>query len=94
MGTWGKVSQWCNRLLRIIVILRGRFCFGKRSARREGLGSVDVGLEGGARAIPDDSMEMSGNLGHNLLCETEPVLSRGSIDYLTYGMEEHYRRDR
>ena len=43
---------------------------------------------------PDDSMEMSGILGHNPLCETEPVLSRGSIDYVTYGMEEHYRRDR
>ena len=25
LGTWGKVSQWCNRLLWTIVILRGRF---------------------------------------------------------------------
>ena len=45
-------------------------------------------------AMPDDSMEMSGILGHNPLRETEPVLGRGSIDYVTYGMEEHYRRDR
>ena len=45
-------------------------------------------------ANPDDFMEVSGIFGHDPLCETEPVLSRGSIDYVTYGMEEHYRRDR
>ena len=33
MGTWGKVSQWCNRLLGIFRF-RGRFCFGKGSAKQ------------------------------------------------------------
>src|ERR671910_1500109 len=32
MGTWGKVSQWCNRLLGIFRF-RGWFRSGKRRAR-------------------------------------------------------------
>src|SRR5215218_10236361 len=37
MGTWGRGSQWCNRLLWIIVILRSRFLFGESESeqRRE-----------------------------------------------------------
>src|SRR5215203_7092264 len=37
MGTWGRGSQWCNRLLWIVVILRSRFfVWGK--GKREGKG--------------------------------------------------------
>src|SRR5215216_6030798 len=37
MGTWGRGSQWCNRLLWIIVILRSRFLFWESESeqRRE-----------------------------------------------------------
>jgi len=34
MGTRGRGSQWCNRLLWIIVILRGRFLFWERESER------------------------------------------------------------
>src|SRR5215213_5869001 len=37
MGTWDRGSQWCNRLLWIIVILRGRF-FVVAKGEREGKG--------------------------------------------------------
>jgi hypothetical protein len=43
-------------------------------------------------ANPDDFMEMSSIFGHNLLSETGPVPGRGSIDYVTYRMEEPYQR--
>jgi hypothetical protein len=43
-------------------------------------------------ANPDDFMEMSGIIGHNPLCETQPVLGRVSIDYVTYRMEEPYQQ--
>jgi hypothetical protein len=37
MGTWDRGSQWCNRLLWIIVILRGRvFVVGKESEKWKG----------------------------------------------------------
>jgi hypothetical protein len=35
MGTWGIGSQWCNRLLWIIVILKGRLLFWERESERE-----------------------------------------------------------
>jgi hypothetical protein len=34
MGTWGKVSQWCNRLLWIAVILKGRFLLWERGSEK------------------------------------------------------------
>jgi hypothetical protein len=34
MGTWGKVSQWCDRLLGIFGFCC-RFCFGKGNVRKE-----------------------------------------------------------
>src|SRR5215208_208756 len=34
MGTWGNVSQWCNRLLGIFGSC-GRFCLGKGSVRKK-----------------------------------------------------------
>jgi hypothetical protein len=46
MGTWGKVSQWCNRLPGILWF-RGRFSYwgkGKQSLTR-GWGSVTLGME-------------------------------------------------
>jgi hypothetical protein len=33
MGTWDKGSQWCNRLLWILVILKGRFLLGERESK-------------------------------------------------------------
>jgi len=44
-------------------------------------------------ANSDDFMEMSGIFGHNPLCETEPVLGAGSIEYVTFVIEEHCRGD-
>jgi hypothetical protein len=34
MGAWDRGSQWCNRLLWINVILRGRFLFWERESEK------------------------------------------------------------
>src|SRR5215208_6707676 len=34
MGTWDRGSQWCNLLLWINVILRGRFLFWERESEK------------------------------------------------------------
>ena len=39
MGTWGGVSQWCNRLLWIVAILRGWFWLGERESKKGGDGA-------------------------------------------------------